>query len=343
MLQRAGTWVVSLVTGHISELQVLDPPPPKILGGEVPPWVFAMLGQAAAEAAATDWRAEGEGFLLRRIEGSTKTLWSLRVPGALAMNAENFEKACAEAYRILGSRVAASRRPFAVRWWNFVPGILEPLGALAHRYMVFNAGRFHALEDAGGTGFGRLATASGVGHDGPDFVLHCLSARTAGRQIENPRQVPAWRYSLRYGPKPPCFARATRIEQGRLSWLLVGGTASVRGEDSFHSGDLRGQLEETLRNLAALVESAEDVEPAAGAEAGGGEAAGRVLPAAELTGLLARYRHLRVYYPRPEHGAELEDELRRRLGSEVSLEMVAAELCRPELLVEIEGLAELQA
>lgn len=308
----------------------------------MPPWVFAMLGLAAA-AATAGWRAEGDGILLRCIEGSSATLWSLRVKGALAMDAGVFERACAEAYRILGGLVAASRRPFAVRWWNFIPGILEPLGKLEHRYMVFNAGRHQALEDAGGTGLGRLATASGVGHDGPDFVLHCLSARAAGRQIENPRQIPAWRYSLRYGPKPPCFARATRIERGRRSWLLVGGTASVRGEDSFHTGDLRGQLEETLRNLAALVESAEAGEPAAAATATGGEAGGRVLPPAELAALLGRYRQLRVYHPRTEHGPELESELRRRLGPEVGLEMVAVDLCRPELLVEIEGLAELQA
>ena len=30
--------------------------------------------------------------------------------------------------------------------------------------------------------------------------------------VENPRQIPAFRYSKRYGPIPPCFARATRIK-----------------------------------------------------------------------------------------------------------------------------------
>ena len=27
--------------------------------------------------------------------------------------------------------------------------------------------------------------------------------------MENPRQTPSYRYSERYGPSPPCFARAT--------------------------------------------------------------------------------------------------------------------------------------
>ncbi len=231
------------------------------------------------------------------------------------------------------------RAAFAVRWWNFIPGILEPLGALEHRYMVFNAGRFLALADAGSAAFGRLATASGVGHDGADFVVHCLSADGAGRQIENPRQIPAWRYSLRYGPKPPCFARATRIERGARPWLLVGGTASVRGEESFHRNDLRGQLEETLRNLAALVHAAE-TEAAGPASEGAAPAA---MSFAELADWLGRYRELRVYHPRREQGRKIESELRRRFGNTVAIEMVPADLCRSELLVEIEGLAELQA
>ena len=301
-----------------------------LAGAEVPPWVFAMLGTTAATAAASSWSPRGEGQLQRRLDGATKTLWSLRVAGALSMDEARFERACAAAYRTIGQQITESSRPFAVRWWNFIPGILEPLGQLEHRYMVFNAGRFQALADAGSTQFGRLATASGVGHGGDEFVLHCLAARVAGRQIENPRQVPAWRYSLRYGPKPPCFARATHIERGepRRPWLLVGGTASVCGEDSCHRDDLQGQLRETLHNLAALVQAAE-----------GREVAGAVVDA---DAWLSRYRELRVYYPRREQGAELEAELRRRLGPEVRLEMVPADLCRPELLVEIEGLAELR-
>lgn len=324
-------------------MQVSRVAPPGAGGAEAPPWVFALLGGEAA-AVAAPFTSTPHGFALRRLEGADQTLWSLRVPNALAMDAESFERACAEAYRTLGRQVAASAHPFAVRWWNFIPAILAPLGALEHRYMVFNAGRFQALADAGacadpqGGGaadWGRLATASGVGHAGADFVLHCLSSRSAGRQIENPRQIPAWRYSLRYGPKPPCFARATRVVRDGRAWLLVGGTASVRGEDSFHRDDWRGQLAETLRNLAALVAAAE------AAEIPGGPPAAPPAPADEAA-LLARYRELRVYHPRREEGGRLEKELRRRLGPAVRLEMVPADLCRPELLVEIEGLAELE-
>lgn len=304
------------------------------LGAEVPPWVFSMLGLSPAAA---PYEPASEGLLLRRLVGPQSTLWSLRIEDAAAMDAAAFENACADAYRTVGRRIAASERPYAVRWWNFIPGILEPLGQLEHRYMVFNAGRFQALASAGSTGFGRLATASGVGHDGADFVLHGLTRAEPGRQIENPRQVPAWRYSLRYGPKPPCFARATRIERDGRHLLLVGGTASVCGEDSCHRDDLQGQLDETLRNLAALVFAAENPES--------GSAAENVLElaAGEWAERLAAYRELRVYYPRAEQGDWLEAELRRQLGEAPGIEMVPAALCRPELLVEIEGLAELKS
>lgn len=321
-----------------------------VKSGEVPPWVFALLGAAAEVAAAAEGAGfrpdEKSGFGLRRIDGSEATLWSLRVADAEELGAEAFEASCAAAYRELGGRVRSSERPHAVRWWNFIPGILEPLGGLEHRYMVFNAGRYQALAAAGSTGFGRLATASGVGLEGRDFVLHCLSTAEPGVQVENPRQIPAWRYSSRFGPKPPCFARATRVTPSGRPWLLVGGTASVRGEESFHPGDLRGQLEETLRNLAALVHAAEWSLAGRGGrpapEAGEGSGATPVLAFAETDAWLARYRELRVYHPRPGDAGEIAAELRRRFGPAVAIEMVPAELCRPELLVEIEGLARLE-
>jgi len=322
---------VSLWTGQRPALEVTAETWPNLLaGGEVPPWVFSLLNTAPGEVAS--WQSEPRGALSRRADGENKTLWSLRIPHALAMDAAAFEQACDFAYRNLGRRVAESERPFAVRWWNFIPGILEPLGQLEHRYMVFNAGRFNALAAAGSTHFGRLATASGVGHSSDEFVLHCLSAREAGRQIENPRQTPAWHYSQRYGPAPPCFARATLIERGdtKQPWLLVGGTASVLGEDSCHRDHLPSQLEETLRNLAALVGAAENM-------------AAQDQAAQDQAVLLSRYRELRVYYTKAENAEYLENRLRQELGAQVVLEMVPAVLCRPELLVEIEGLAALQA
>ena len=86
------------------------------------------------------------------------------------------------------------------------------------RYMVFNAGRYDAYARWYGTprAFNHApATASAVGVQGADLSIFCLAAQTPGTPIENPRQTPSWRYSTRYGPKPPCFARATVVSYAR--------------------------------------------------------------------------------------------------------------------------------
>ena len=147
-----------------------------------------------------------------------------------------------------------------MRFWNFVPGIHADMADGRDRYMVFNAGRFAAFE----RWFGQAAlfrrtvpTASAVGIASGVFTIYALGAREAGVPVENPRQVPAYRYSARYGPLPPCFARGTIVAGlGTGPSLLVGGTASIVGEESLHDRDARQQALETFENLAELVTAA---------------------------------------------------------------------------------------
>ena len=106
---------------------------------------------------------------------------------------------------------ASGRHP--VRFWNFVPGIHADMGDGLDRYMVFNAGRFAAFCDWFGPAatFNRhVPTASAVGIAQRRRSSSTRSATLeAGVPVENPRQMPAYSYSRRYGPLPPCFARAT--------------------------------------------------------------------------------------------------------------------------------------
>ena len=300
---------------------------------ELPPWTRRWLA-ANAPAEAPPWRPTVGGWSFRLIEGTSFSLVSYRLDEATGLAATDFEEACYAVYRQLAEDLERSPSSHPVRLWNFIPHILEPLGRLDHRYMVFNAGRYRALRDWLGSGglASKVATASGVGHFGRDLHVHCLAAGRPGEPIENPRQVPAYRYSDRFGPLPPCFARATRW-QGRRGfgrWLMVGGTASVRGEDSHHDGDLRRQLDETLYNLAAVVRAAE------------GEPCAHLSPE-EVRALLRRYGELRVYLVNPSLQRPVAQRLEALLADAARVEYVHADLCRPELLVEIEGLASLTA
>lgn len=261
---------------------------------------------------------------LRRIEAC--------FTGTRAMDVRDFDAAVRDAYETIFARLDENDL-HAVRFWAFLPGIHDPMNGGISRYMVFNAARYAAFTKRfeGGAAFCRsIPTASAVGVEGDRFSLHGLGTTEAGVPVENPRQVPAYRYSAVYGPKPPCFARATSLAVSFPSpTLLVAGTSSITGERSRHEGDLSRQFLETISNLAHLVANAN------------GQVLAEGQPAARLDGLLRAFRHIRVYYVQAVHEALLRELVASRFPATVTAEYACVSLCRPELLVEIEGVAVL--
>jgi chorismate lyase/3-hydroxybenzoate synthase len=250
-----------------------------------------------------------------------------RVANVPDLSPRRFEHETFEAYCSIAEQLAAGPHRNPVRFWNHVPFITDPADAARDNYMVFNAGRFRAFSDWYGSParFERdVATASATGHWGRDLIVHCLATDAAGAAVNNPRQVAPYHYSQRFGPLPPCFARATRLADSDL--LLVGGTASVRGEDSVHIDDLSSQCREAYVNLASLVSAA---------------IGKKLTPSVKLPRLLACFRDLRIYYPDRAHEREIELSIRENFPTLRSVEMLHADLCRAELLVEIEGVADL--
>ena len=232
------------------------------------------------------------------------------------------EQRTCDAYTELLQRLGDEHDSHVVRIWNFVPSILADAGAGLNRYMRFNAGRHRAFRQWLGSENhfdDKLPAASAVGIEGTELVIHALVLPAAGVTVHNPRQRAPHRYSTRFGPLPPCFARATLIDHADLGRsLLVGGTASVRGEDSVHRGKLDLQLRETIENLEAVARAAFEV------------------PAEKA---LSCYRELRVYHPRRQDEPVIRSAIVDRFPALRRIEFVVADLCRPELLVEIEGLA----
>ena len=167
------------------------------LAPEPPAWAVEHFADALRDRASLDdWR-----------------LVSADIPDCASLDAPALERAVGDAYRALAESLRASGH-HPVRFWNFVPGIHADMGGGLDRYMVFNAGRYAAFEEW----FGQAAlftrtvpTASAVGIGSGALAIHVLGGRDAGLPVENPRQVPAYRYSARYGPIPPCFARGTIV------------------------------------------------------------------------------------------------------------------------------------
>ncbi|KAB2957796.1 MAG: hypothetical protein F9K18_12625 [Thermoanaerobaculia bacterium] len=209
--------------------------------------------------------------------------------------------------------------PHLVRVWNFVPGINEEERG-TERYRLFNVGRAAAFDERYGEREAerRFSASSAVGTAGARLVTYFAAAAAPASHLGNPRQVHAYRYPAEYGPRAPSFARATVAPAALGGALFLSGTASVAGHETRHAGSLDGQLDETLLNIESLL--------AAGA-------AGAALPAP------GDFDLLRVYLRDPGTLARVEERLRRRLGERVPLLFVEADICRADLLVEIEGVA----
>lgn len=189
------------------------------------------------------------------------------------------------------------------RVWCFTPRITEPDEDGLNRYMRMNIGRSAAY--SGIVEPTSPPAGTGVGHAGCSLVVHALHVPGRSRSIENPRQRPAWRYSTRFGPCSPPFARATAV----ASWVLASGTASVVGESSLHDGDPVAQWHETMDNLRVL---------------------------AGASGLPGPWTSMTAYVSSSEVLSRLIAHL--PAGALDSMERVlVAPLCRPELLIEIEG------
>ncbi len=231
-----------------------------------------------------------------------------------------FEARTQEGYARLLTLVEAEGYPHLLRVWNYFPDIGERVGNL-DRYMVFCRGRHQALaahyRDLGG----RLPAASAVGSRHGGLVIYFLAGKTPGRHRENPRQMSAYCYPPQYGPRSPSFARATLVRSGGREVLHISGTASIVGHESRHLGDPGAQLEETLANLRTLIDSTATEE---GVRFDG----------------LASLTRVKVYIRQPEDYPLIRARLEQVLAPGAQCLYLEAEVCRPELLLEIEAIAE---
>lgn len=163
------------------------------------------------------------------------------------------------AYRDVFAALQDCGQPHMLRLWNYLPRINADGGGL-ERYRQFNIGRQQAFIDAGRDAFESAPAACALGTTGAQsggLAIRFLAGRVPPRPVENPRQVSAYRYSTAHGPRAPTFSRAALADAGGGRVVLfISGTASIVGEQSLHPGDVIAQTEETLRNLQAVLHAA---------------------------------------------------------------------------------------
>jgi chorismate lyase/3-hydroxybenzoate synthase len=212
-----------------------------------------------------------------------------------------------------------------VRCWNYLPRInVDELAdsttsiATMERYKLFNIGRQDAFGAAGYASTASAPAACALGTQTGGMVLYCIAARRAPQNIENPRQVSAYSYPEQYGPRRPFFSRASLLElaAGQHA-LFVSGTASIVGHESQHQGDVVAQTEESLRNVTVLIEQANQ--------------------SMDEQSFSPHDLQYKVFIRHRDDFRLVSEVLHKQLGTSTELIYLAADVCRAELLVEIEA------
>jgi chorismate lyase/3-hydroxybenzoate synthase len=199
-----------------------------------------------------------------------------------------------------------------IRFWNYLTAITEEESGL-ERYRRFNIGRHQAFS-------ARLRqplppVASGVGGHRGASVIYFLAAHQAARTVENPRQVSAYSYPPLYGPRSPSFSRASIHTLAAAETLLISGTASIVGHETRHIGDLHGQIAETIENLRALIGAADQTAPTP----------------------LGDCWAFKIYLQDPAYREDVNRAIETAFGSGCQRLFLRGDVCRSELLVEIEA------
>lgn len=238
----------------------------------------------------------------------------------------------------LAARFQAADATFndVVRLWLYIGGITEPdQDRDIERYRELNRARteFFAEQEAQGLltihrGEAAFFPAStGIGMEGRSLAISGLALQTQRddvrlQPLENPRQTSAFDYAARFSAKSPKFSRAMAVVVGDYVTTWVSGTASIVDSESVHLGDVEKQTEQTIDNIQALI-SPENF------ERHGVQGAG-----AQLNDLAK----IRIYLKRLEDYEKCAAVCQRRLGAVPAI-YAQADVCRSNLLVEIEGVA----
>ena len=221
-----------------------------------------------------------------------------------------------------------------VRTWLYLGDIVGPEGD-TQRYKELNRARadfFESIrfldEHVPPSVTGSVFPAStGIGASDRDVTMGCIALTTDRRDLvvvplENPLQTSAFDYGSVHSPQSPKFCRAKAILGRHAAAILVSGTASIVDSETRFVGDVEGQTRQTLENIQALI-ARENFERSGVAGVG-----------ATLRDLVLT----RVYIKRQEDYGKVKAACQERLGEAPAI-YVVADVCRPELLVELEAIA----
>lgn len=275
----------------------------------------------------------GEGLVITRHAGITWAHAADLRADTTAGGVYDLSTAAFENMRRMLAR-GGMRYEQVVRTWLYLGDIVGPEGE-TQRYKELNRARTDFYEEFR-FGMGRTPpswrrpvypASTGIGTCGREVLMSCIALETSRPDVmlvplENPHQTAAFDYGAHYSPRSPKFSRAMAVATGDCATVYISGTASITESETRHFDDVEGQTQLTLDNIEALIS------PHNFQEHG--------VP--HLGATLEDLATVRVYVKRPEDFEKTRAVCRRRLG-DLAAAYTVADVCRPELLVEIEGVA----
>lgn len=230
----------------------------------------------------------------------------------------SLQQATESSYRQIFALLDELHYPHVYRFWNYMPDINGCAQEL-ERYHLFNIGRQEAFLASGREVSGPLPAACALGTHHENLSIAFVAGKIAPIALENPRQIHAHEYPEQYGPRSPTFSRASLLRQANEDTLLVSGTASIIGHETLHVGDVLAQTSETLANLEAVAMEAN-----------------RLIGQPKFS--LANMQ-FRVYVRNATDLSTIRNELQGAIGDKLQASYVQADICRKDLLLEIEAFA----
>lgn len=235
--------------------------------------------------------------------------------GSISRPGGKTDEGCYSTYKAILDTMEKHSTPYIYRMWNEIPLINE--GDLeSENYKQFCTGRARAFADRCGPDF-NFPAASAVGSIAKDLNVYFICGTSPSQKVENVRQISAFHYPKQYGQNAPSFSRAQLIKTDLGARLFVSGTAAILGHRSMHTRSIRKQVFETIDNINALLETA-------------GYSSDYDFTDASLQ------TNYKVYIRNKADYGAVKEIIESEIHSPNPIIYVLADICRKELLVEIE-------
>ena len=207
-----------------------------------------------------------------------------------------------------------------LRIWHYLPQIdsLSP----PIPYQTFCEARLNVIKESQQDISEGFCTATVVSNNANHGLFYFLASAEQGQPLENPRQLNAYDYPAQYVTAPPLFSRAIIHTRNDCIRLYISGTASIVGYQTLHSTNVVAQLDEIANNLEAIILMA-----------------GKENPVFKNKSL-ADLQGVKIYLKNPQDYSRIAEHLPLRFQNVKGTQIFKGQMCRQDLLLEIEGMIE---